>query len=89
MAITRDPDPVSEVSPQPVSPRLADIVMRLLSRDPAGRPVSARVLQSELDALDDIGVWTEDDARRWWLEHKGQVDRSRGALLDDLGRVVR
>jgi len=89
MAVSRDPDPILEVSRHDLSARLAGIVMRLLSRDPEERPVSARALLRELEALDDIGTWTEEDARRWWLAHKGQVDRSRQVLLEDLSGAPR
>ena len=70
---------------QAISPRLQEIVMRLLSRDLAARPESARALLRELDELDDVGVWSDDDARRWWLVNKSQADRARETLLGDLG----
>jgi len=89
MAVAEDPDPIQEVSRQDLSPRLASIVMRLLSRDPGARPGSARELLRELDTLDDLGTWTEAEARQWWSAHKGQVDRSRQVLHDDLSSALR
>lgn len=86
-ATSEDPEPLSTAARQPVSPRLQEIVMRLLSRDPAARPESARALIRELDALDDVGAWTDDDARRWWLVNKSQADRARETILGDLGGV--
>lgn len=88
-AMSEDPEPVSLAARQEVSPRLAAIVMQLLSRDPAGRPSSARELGRELLALDDLGTWSEEDARTWWLANKSQVDRARDTLFDDHGQLVR
>jgi serine/threonine protein kinase len=89
LAMNEDPEPVTAAARQHVTPELASIVMRLLSRDPANRPDSALALLGELESLEDIGAWRNEDARAWWVANKSQVDRSRGNLLDDLGRVVR
>jgi len=88
-AMSEDPEPVSLAAKQAVSPALSDVVMSLLARDPDERPSSARELLCTLDSLGEIGSWSDDDARRWWLANKGHVDRSREALLDDLGRAIR
>jgi serine/threonine protein kinase len=87
-AVNEDPELPHSVTSLPISPRLEEIVMRLLSRRPESRPTSARALLRELEALDDIGTWTEDHARKWWVANKGQIDRARGSLLDDLGHAV-
>ncbi len=87
-AVTEDPPPPSSVTDRPISRPLDALVLRLLSRDPERRPMSARALLRELSALTDLGVWTEDDARRWWLANKGQIDRSRDTVLADLGRAT-
>jgi len=87
--VSEDPEPPRSVTSLPISPKLEEIVMMLLSRDPAARHPTADALLTELRALDDIGAWTERDARRWWLANKGQIDRSRETVLEDLGRSVR
>jgi WD40 repeat protein len=46
-----NPPPVCEVNPG-VPPALSDLVMRLLSKDPAGRPASARAVAEALQTVE-------------------------------------
>jgi serine/threonine protein kinase len=48
---TQTPRPVDELNPA-VPPPLSDLVMRLLAKEPAGRPASARAVADTLAALD-------------------------------------
>jgi serine/threonine-protein kinase len=48
--LTRDPQPLHEVSPE-VPRTLSSLIMRCLSKDPAGRPQRADEILHELDAM--------------------------------------
>src|SRR5205823_3035205 len=47
---TEEPRPIRQLAPD-LPPGLSDLVMRLLDKDPAGRPPSARAVADELAAL--------------------------------------
>jgi serine/threonine protein kinase len=59
MAVASEtPRPIAELNPA-IPPALADLVMRLLAKDPAERPASAREVAAELRAIEAHGasVW--------------------------------
>ena len=59
---------------------LEEIVLTCLAKDRAERPKSASVLRELLLACEDVGVWSDADARAWWREHGATVEaRRRGA----------
>jgi hypothetical protein len=53
--LTRDPTPLHEANPS-VPPALSSLVMRLLSKDPDGRPQTAESVLEELDAMTTVGM---------------------------------
>ena len=63
------PSPVSHRTDQPIPAELERLVMRCLEKEPAARPASALQLARDLAALGLADAWTEERARRWWLEH--------------------
>jgi len=63
------PAPPSACTELPVPPALDRLVLACLAKDPGDRPQSASDLRRQLLALDGIGTWTGEDARRWWAEH--------------------
>jgi eukaryotic-like serine/threonine-protein kinase len=63
-----EPEPLSQRLGQPFPPKLEAVVLACLSKDPDGRPESARALADALHACDDVTPWDELDARRFWQE---------------------
>jgi serine/threonine-protein kinase len=63
------PSPVSLRTDQPIPAELERLVMRCLEKEPAARPANARQLARDLAAIGLAEAWTEERARRWWLEH--------------------
>jgi serine/threonine-protein kinase len=90
------PVPPSERLGASVPNALERLILDLLSKDPVARPQSADELLRRLEACaPDVGVWTHDDARRWWAELGDDVQRPtpgtgtgarRGTVTLDLGR---
>jgi serine/threonine-protein kinase len=63
------PVPPSEKLGAPVPLELEALVMSCLDKDPDRRPQTARELQDRLDALAPMLMWTEEQAREWWVRH--------------------
>jgi serine/threonine-protein kinase len=63
-----EPEPLSRRLGKPIPPKLETVVLACLSKDPDGRPESARALADALHACDDVSPWDELDARRFWRE---------------------
>jgi hypothetical protein len=53
---------------KPLPASLENLVLACLSKDPDGRPESARALLRSLDACDDVEPWDELAAQSWWHE---------------------
>jgi serine/threonine protein kinase len=67
VAVAHDnPMPPCEVNPE-VPPALSDLVMRLLAKDPADRPASARAVAEALAALERSPAGTARTPRRRWV----------------------
>jgi serine/threonine-protein kinase len=63
---TRQPVPPSQVTENPISPALEQLVLACLAKNPAERPVSAAALRLALKHLPEAQDWDEEAARRWW-----------------------
>jgi serine/threonine-protein kinase len=73
------PEPPSERLRRPVPPGLEQLILACLEKEPARRPGSAAELRDALGALDDIGRWSESEARQWWERwHHGRGEKPRG-----------
>jgi len=59
--LTRDPAPLHEVNAT-VPPALSSLIMRLLSKDPDGRPATANAVLEELDGMTAVGAATPPHA---------------------------
>jgi serine/threonine-protein kinase len=74
------PQPPSERLGRPVPAGLERLLLGCLEKDPARRPGSAAELRDALRDLDDVGRWSEGDAREWWERwHERRAERSRDA----------
>jgi serine/threonine protein kinase len=84
---TERPLPVRGLNPE-VPPRLSDLITRLLSRDPAGRPGSAAEVADELATLAGLRRETPTDrARRIWFAGV-RVSRRRALAVVALAAVL-
>ncbi|MCP3902395.1 MAG: serine/threonine protein kinase [Planctomycetes bacterium] len=69
-----DPPRPSAHAPNDLSPALEELVLATLSREPDGRPATARALIEALDAIDGAGTWDHDDAAAWWASRDDQPE---------------
>jgi serine/threonine-protein kinase len=73
------PVPPSSRMKGKLSPGLERLVLACLEKDPTRRPPSARALLAGLEALDDVGEWTQSAAWAWW--QRNEPDRLDAARL--------
>jgi serine/threonine-protein kinase len=59
----------SVVSQQPIEPKLDQLILDCLAKDPAARPANAVELGRRLGGCEETSQWTQDMAQRWWAEH--------------------
>jgi serine/threonine protein kinase len=64
------PVPPSERIGRPLPAKLEALVLDCLRKPAAQRPQTAREVLARLGACDDVGSWTDEDARAWWTEHR-------------------
>lgn len=74
-----EPESLTKRLGKPVPPKLEAVVLACLSKDPDGRPESARALADALHACDDVTPWDELDARRYWRERATRRDAAQTA----------
>ena len=71
---------------RPVPHELEEVILRCLAKQPDDRPSSARALRDWLAHLRDIDDWSDDDASRWWLQHRRGRWRRAGVRIASPGR---
>ncbi|MCA9136416.1 MAG: serine/threonine protein kinase [Planctomycetales bacterium] len=64
------PSPPSDHTDQQIPPKLDQLVLRCLAKDPNQRPQTAQFILDELDQIDQANAWTESAARDWWDHFK-------------------
>ena len=67
------PEPPSARLGRPVSGDLEALVLECLSKQPAERPATARVLQERVARCASFGRWDEERAESWWRDHEMAV----------------
>ncbi len=63
--VKTSPTPPSQKASQPIPPKLEEIILSCLQKDPANRPQTAQELAERLEALR-LTPWTSERAREWW-----------------------
>jgi serine/threonine-protein kinase len=63
------PVPPSQRTELPIPAKLEDVVLACLAKKPEERPQNARQLARSLETIDG-SAWSEEDAIRWWRQHR-------------------
>ncbi|HEU4524353.1 MAG TPA: serine/threonine-protein kinase, partial [Gemmatimonadales bacterium] len=61
--------PPSTIAPSPIPPRLDEVILACLAKEPAQRPQSARELSCRLQEVDGADRWNAATAKAWWDAH--------------------
>jgi eukaryotic-like serine/threonine-protein kinase len=73
--VQKAPVPPSLRTTQEIPPALEEILMACLRKDPNDRPQTMQELAQSLAAVKLANPWTQERARRWWLEHAADASR--------------
>jgi serine/threonine-protein kinase len=76
------PEPPSKRLGRPVPADLEALIVECLAKDPEQRPAGAEELRRRLEACEDFGGWTSEDARAWWQE-KGEALATAPEVVED------
>ncbi len=71
--IQKKPAPPSQRVDTPLPAELDRAILACLEKDPANRPQTTQELLQRLRAVPLPRRWSEEDARRWWLEHGSEA----------------
>lgn len=77
--INKPPLPPSRRAPAKVPEALDQIILSCLQKDPSQRPQTMQELAESLRKVPLEEPWTEDRARRWWLEFGTRAKKPRAA----------
>ncbi|MGH9367299.1 MAG: protein kinase domain-containing protein, partial [Thermoanaerobaculia bacterium] len=75
--IQKSPDPPSRRIDAPIPPELDRVILSCLEKDPNNRPQTTQQLVLRLRAVPLTERWSEERARRWWLENGSRISESR------------
>ena len=71
-----------------ISPRLEQVLMQCLEKDPARRPQSAEELETALASCAGASDWTPDLARQWWDQHLAGIEQRPAAAMAEQTLVI-
>ena len=65
----------SEKLGQPLTPEFEELILKLLAKDPASRPPTARAVEELLEEVIEpiLGRWTEEEGDLWWRANAPQL----------------
>ena len=65
----------SEKLGHPLAPEMEDLVLKLLAKDPASRPPTARAVEELIDQVIEpiLGRWTDEEGDAWWRANAPQL----------------
>jgi eukaryotic-like serine/threonine-protein kinase len=81
------PHPVERLG-KPVSPDLADLIMRCLAKQPEQRLSSAEALEQALAGCASAGAWTPLNAEQWWRANMATVEALPAATMAEKTLVI-
>ncbi len=73
---------------KPLSPDLADLIMRCLAKEPEQRPPSAEALDQGLAGCVSAGAWTPQAAEQWWRANVAVVEALPAATMAEKTLVI-
>ena len=82
--LNKAPVPPSQRTETRIPPRLEQLIMACLDKDPQKRPQTASALMASLKALALDPVWTPDRAEHWWRAHRPTTHRPMKLVLPGL-----
>jgi serine/threonine-protein kinase len=88
VAHVRDPVAPPSAKRPGIPDDLERIVLRCLAKSPHDRYPDVRSLRAELNACEDSGGWTEEDAAAWWAEFASRQprDHASGRAADEVNK---
>jgi serine/threonine-protein kinase len=72
-----DPSPPSSRLGRPVPAKLEKLILQCLEKDRSKRPEDARAFVTALDACDDVAMWSQAEAERWWQGRPRALERAK------------
>jgi len=84
---TLPPHPAERLG-RPVSPDLADLLLRCLAKQAEQRPPSAEALEQALAACASAGTWGWSDAEQWWKRHMADIETLPPATMAEKTLVI-
>ena len=73
---------------KPVSPDLAELLLRCLAKQPEHRPLNAEELDHALAQCVSAGTWTPSDAEQWWRSNVAAIEPAPARAMPEKTLVI-